>query len=76
MIHVRTQSVPSSTHSNPEMFEPVIHISLVGLEDIAAFKTQILDRALNCADPQKTKTWVELSDGLEKFIRNADIAKL
>ncbi len=73
MIHVRTQT---SAPDDAGIHQPVIHISLVGLEDITAFKTHILDRALNCADPQKTKTWVELSDGLEKFIRNADIAKL
>lgn len=71
MIHVRTQEVPSSTHSSPEMFEPVIHISLVGLDDITVFKS-LLDRALNCADPHKNKTWVELSDGLDKFISARD----
>jgi hypothetical protein len=71
MIHVRTQtSAPEDGYPNP-----VIHISLVGIADIAKFKTDILDRALNCADPHKNKTWVELSDGLEKFIRNANTAK-
>ncbi len=73
MIHVRTQL---DAPDNAGIPQPVIHISLVGLEDIVAFKAQILDRALNCADPQKTKTWVELSDGLENFIRIADITKL
>lgn len=71
MIHVRTQTAPDENH----IHQPVIHISLVGLEDIVSFKS-LLDRALNCADPHKNKTWVELSDGLEKFIRNADITKL
>lgn len=61
MIHVRTQIEPDTNH-------PVIHVSLVGMDDIAAFKS-ILDRALNCADPHKNATWVELSDGLDKFIR-------
>lgn len=72
MIHVRTQVDAPDGNG---IHHPVIHISLVGLDDIAAFKTQILDRALNCADPQKSKTWVELSDGLERFIRNANIRK-
>ena len=61
MIHVRTQIEPTTGH-------PVIHVSLVGLDDIINFKS-ILDRALNCADPHKNATWVELSDGLDKFIR-------
>lgn len=72
MIHVRTQLDAPDDNG---IHHPVIHISFVGLDDIAAFKRDILDRALNCADPQKSKTWVELSDGLERFIRNADITK-
>lgn len=73
MIHVRTQlDAPDSNGAH----QPVIHISLVGMDDIVVFKRDILDRALNCADPHKNKSWVELSDGLEKFIRNANIAKL
>ena len=73
MIHVRTQT---SAPDDAGIFQPIIHIYLVGLDDISVFKRDIQDRALNCADPHKNKAWVELSDGLEKFIRNADITKL
>lgn len=65
MIHVRTQLATPDDN-------PVIHISLVGMDDITAFKTKILDRALNCADPQKNKDWIELSDGLERWISARD----
>ena len=69
MIHVRTQL---DAPDNAGILQPVIHISLVGLDDITAFKTKILDRALNCADPHKNKDWVELSDGLERWISARD----
>lgn len=61
MIHVRNQLATPDDNS-------VIHISIVGMDDITSFKS-LLDRALNCADPHKNATWVELSDGLERYIR-------
>ena len=63
MIHVRTQS---PDHND----QPVLHLSLVGIATIEEFNT-LLSRALNCADPQKHKDWVEVSDKLQVFIAAA-----
>ncbi len=67
MIHVRTQRADLND-------QPVLHVSLVGIPALEQFDA-ILARALNCADPQKHKDWVELSDKLREFIRAADITK-
>lgn len=63
MIHIRTQLADIND-------QPVLHISLVGIPAIEQFE-QILARALNCADPQKYKDWVDVSDGVNKFIAKA-----
>ena len=67
MIHIRTQLADQND-------QPVLHISLVGISTIEQFES-ILARALNCADPQKYKDWVEVSDRLHNFIRASDITK-
>lgn len=60
MIHIRTQLADIND-------QPVLHISLVGISTIEQFEA-ILARALNCADPQKYKDWVDVSDGVNAFI--------
>lgn len=63
MIHIRTQLADIND-------QPVLHISLVGTKAIEQLE-EILARALNCADPQKYKDWVEVSDGVNAFIAKA-----
>lgn len=63
MIHIRTQLADQND-------QPVLHISLVGIQAIEQFES-ILARALNCADPQKYKDWVDVSDGVNAFIAKA-----
>lgn len=63
MIHIRTQLADIND-------QPVLHISLVGIQAIEQFES-ILARALNCADPQKYKDWVDVSDGVNAFIAKA-----
>ena len=59
MIHVRAQ--PSDLNDNP-----VLHISIVGHQDIVKFQ-EVLTRALNCA-PEFGKDWFELSDMVDLFL--------
>ena len=66
MIHIRTQLADIND-------QPVLHISLVGIQAIEQFES-ILARALNCADPQKYNDWVEVSDGVNAFIAKAATA--
>ena len=47
---------------------PTLHLRVTNA-DIVEFK-QLLDRALNCADPHKYKTWVELSDKLAQKLQS------
>jgi hypothetical protein len=55
-----------SSFSKPSPFsqDPVLHISIVGAEDVLAFQA-LLNSALNCAAPEKFSQWLKLADAID-----------
>ena len=61
MIHIKASASPDFKQLAS------LQLALVSLETVQKFKA-ILDRALNCADPQEFATWIALSDKVNSFL--------
>jgi len=68
MIHVRTSLSPE-VHGQPAVGDPTVHISFVGVEQIAKFE-KLINKAINCA-PEYGQEWFQLADNLHSFLARA-----